>query len=145
MPNFQSGQTAEIDNTARAIYEDLEKSPNALNALRGGKFALDVAAIGATIMMGGINWHDFILVPLAASMSQQLVEWAGAGYVELQRDAARQRQKSLVTKHLAEPLGEWLLKWPASGGSNFERLQLALARIPRHVESLEAAVREVGQ
>ena len=44
--SFQSSEADEVDRTARAIYEQLEKKPAVLNTLRGGKFALDVAAIG---------------------------------------------------------------------------------------------------
>jgi hypothetical protein len=45
-----------------------------------------------------------------------------------------------MAQHLAGPLGEWLAKWPATGGSEFERLLLALQRIPPAVGQLDAAV-----
>jgi 50S ribosome-binding GTPase len=140
---FQGGQREEIDATARAIYEDLEKSPGTLNALRGSKFALDIAAIGGAILMGGFSWHDVILVPLAAAMSQQLVEWFGAGYVEMQKDKARQRQRELVARHISRPVGDWLAQWPTTGGTSYERLQLALTRIPQSLAKLEDAVAKI--
>jgi hypothetical protein len=37
-------------------------------------------------------------------------------------------------------MAEWLTKWPATGGSSFERLQLALSRIPPAVQQLDARV-----
>ncbi|MGH7170971.1 MAG: GTPase, partial [Gemmataceae bacterium] len=83
--NFQTGLTSEVDRTARAIYEQLEKTPAVLNTLRGSKFALDAAAIGGTLIAGGITWHDFILVPLVASMTHQLVELLGRSVVDAQR------------------------------------------------------------
>jgi hypothetical protein len=138
--NFRLSQADEIDKTARAIYEELEKSPAQLNTLRGAKFGLDLAGIVAFVVAGGINWHDVILVPLAASMTHQLIEWLGKGYVDSQREAARNRQQGLETKHISGPLAEWLAQWPATGGSAYERLNLALRRIPSDIRQLNEAV-----
>jgi len=138
--NFQTGLTSEVDRTARAIYEELEKTPALLNTLRGSKFALDAAAIGGTLAAGVINWHDFILVPLVASLTHQLVELLGKTVVDAQREQTRERQQALMKQHLSAPLAEWLTQWPATGGSDFERLQLALRRIPTAIAHLEARV-----
>jgi len=138
--NFRLSQVDEIDKTARAIYEELEKSPAQLNTLRGAKFGLDLAGIAAFVVAGGINWHDVILVPLAASMTHQLIEWLGKGYVDSQREAARNRQQGLETKYISGPLAEWLAQWPATGGSAYERLNLALRRIPSDIRQLNEAV-----
>ncbi len=138
--NFQTGLTTEMDRTARAIYEELEKKPAVLNTLRGSKFALDAAAIGGTLAAGGINWHDFILVPLVASLTHQLVELLGKTVVDAQREQTRERQQALMKQHLSAPLAEWLTQWPATGGSDFERLQLALRRIPSAIAQLETGV-----
>jgi hypothetical protein len=138
--SFQAGETDEVDRTARAIYEDLEKSPTTLNALRGGKFAIEVTAIVGTVAAGGINWHDFILVPLVAFVSQQLVELMGRQYVDTQREQARARQQALVTLHISGPMAEWLTQWPATGGSAYERLQQSLNRIPLDVQRLSEEV-----
>ena len=138
---FQLGQADEVERTARAIYEELEKSPVALNTLRGGKFALDVAAITATLVAGPLLWWQHaLLIPLAASISHQLVELMGKGYVEGQRELARQRQQALMMQHLSAPLAEWLIQWPATGGSSYERLQLTLRRLPVAIQQLHAAV-----
>ena len=40
-------------------------------------------------------------------------------------------------------MAEWLTKWPATGGSAFERLQQALRRIPAAVQQLDARVRSL--
>jgi hypothetical protein len=138
---FQLAEASEVDRTARAIYEQLEKNPAVLNTLRGGKFSLDVAAIAATVAAGGINWHDFILVPLVASLTHQLVELLGQQVVDTQRELCRQRQQTLMSEHLSGPLAEWLTQWPATGGTAFERLQTALRRIPLDVQQLEARVK----
>jgi hypothetical protein len=145
MRGFQIGQADEVERTARSIYEDLEKSPIILNTLRTGKFAVDIAAVVAAVITAGHNWGlDFILVPIAASVTQQLVELLGAQYVETQRTNARERQLALEQQHVSGPLGEWLAQWPATGGSAYERLQLALKRIPDSVRQVEAAVAKKG-
>ena len=138
--NFQTGLTSEVDRTARAIYEQLEKTPAVLNTLRGGKLALDTAAIVGALAAGGIHWSDFILVPLVASLTHQLVELLGRQVVDTQREQTRERQQALMKQHLSAPLAEWLTQWPATGGSEFERLQLALRRIPAAVAQLDARV-----
>ncbi|MFL5328071.1 MAG: GTPase domain-containing protein [Gemmataceae bacterium] len=134
--DFQAGQTDEIDRTARAIYEDLEKSPGTLKALRGSKLALDVVAIGGSIVMGGITAWDFVTVPLAAAISQQLVEWVGASYVDMQREQARQRQSNLVHRFVSQPIANWLAQWPLTGGTPYERLKQILERVPRTLMEL---------
>jgi hypothetical protein len=137
---FQLAQGDEVDRTARAIYEELEKNPAKLNTLRGVKLAFDVGAIGAAVAAGGLGLQDLILVPVIAAVTHQLVELLGRQYVENQREMARQRQAALLAQYVSSPLSEWLTKWPATGGSAFERLQLALRRIPPAVGQLDAAV-----
>ncbi len=139
---FQAGLADEVERTARAIYEELEKSPARLAALRGSKFALDMTAIGGTLVVGHIGLHDLILVPLSASIAHQLVEWLGAAYVDAQRELTRNRQEALVAQHIANPLAEWLAQWPATGGTAFERLQLALTRVPNIIRQLDEAVQK---
>ena len=139
--DFQVGLTQEVETTARAIYEDLEKNPLALNALRTGKFGMEVASITGTLVTGGLGLHDLILVPLVTALTQELVEFLGKQYVDVQREKARQRQQDLFARSLARPLAEWLIQWPATGGSTFERLQVALRRIPETIAELAQAVR----
>jgi hypothetical protein len=139
---FHAGMAEEVDRTARAIYEELEKNPVALNTLRGTKFAIEVASITGALAMGGINVWDLVLVPLAASVTHQLVELLGKQYVDNQREQARNRQQAMVTQYISGPLAEWLAQWPATGGSAYERLQLALQRIPPALQQLDEAVSE---
>jgi hypothetical protein len=139
--SFQLGLADEVDRTARAIYEQLEKNPTALNTLRGTKFAMELTAItGSIVLTGGLGPIDLILVPLAASVTQILVELLGKQYVDNQRELTRNRQQTLVSQYISAPLAEWLAQWPATGGSAYERLQLALRRIPPAMQQLEAAV-----
>jgi hypothetical protein len=139
--SFRQGLAEEVDRTARAIYEELEKNPAILNALRGGKLSLDLAAIIGALATGGTHFAlDFVLVPVAAAITHQLVELLGKQYVDSQREHARGRQLALVDQYLSRPLAEWLAQWPATGGSAYERLHLALRRIPPALQQLEAAV-----
>jgi hypothetical protein len=144
--SFQLSLADETERTARAIYEELEKHPAALNTLRGTKFTLEVASITGAVLTAGQHWAlDFILVPLAASITHQLVELLGKQYVDNQRQQARNRQQALVTQYVSGPLAEWLAQWPSTGGSAYERLQLALRRIPSALQQLDAAVTKAMQ
>jgi hypothetical protein len=144
MRSFQSCEAEEVERTARNIYEGLEKNPAVLYSLRGGKFALDVAAVAGSIAAAGtLGWHDLIIAPLVASLTHQLVELLGWQVVDAQREQTRHRQQELLKQHLAGPTAEWLTKWPATGGSSFERLQQALGRIPGMVQQLDGHVRSL--
>lgn len=140
--DYQAKLAVEVDRTARNIYEKLEQNPLALNSLRAGKFGLDVASIGGTLLAGGINWHDIVLIPLVTTITHKMVEWFGQQYVDTEREATRQRQLEIERENLSGPLSDWLSGWPTSGGSPFERLQLALRRLPPAIASLEERVKK---
>ncbi len=138
---YQLGLATEVDTTARNIYEALEKKPILLNTLRGGKLALDVAVIAGTLAAGPLaSWHHLITVPLAASVTHQLVELMGRQYVDSQRESARLRQQALMSEQISGPLAEWLIEWPTTGGSDFERMQQALRRLPESILQLNDLV-----
>jgi len=147
MRSFQSSEAEEVERTARDIYEQLEKKPVVLYILRSGKFALDVAAVGGSLAGSissiGISWWDFVIAPLVASLTHQLVELLGWQVVDAQREQTRHRQQELLKQQLSGPMAEWLTRWPATGGSSFERLQQALGRIPAAVQQLDARVRSL--
>jgi hypothetical protein len=141
--DFQAGLSLEVDRTARAIYEELEKKPVLLNSLRSSKLAIDVSAITCTVVTAGHNYLlDVFLVPLVASVTHQLVEILGKQVVDAQREQTRVRQQQLLHQLLATPLADWLIQWPSTGGSDFERLQLALRRIPTSIGQMEARIRQ---
>jgi hypothetical protein len=138
---FQLSMTDEVERTARSLYQDLEKNPVALNTLRGTKFTLEVASITATIVTVGHNVvFDIVLVPLAASVTHQLVELLGKQYVDYHREQARNRQQAMVTQFISGPIAEWLIRWPTSGGSDYERLQLILRRMPQTIQQVETLI-----
>lgn len=140
---FQISLGDEVERTARAIYEELEKNPVALNSFRGTKFTLEVAGIVgsvATGFWGGGFIVGALLAPLSASVIQMLTDFFGRQYVDFQREETRNRQQGLVIHHISSPLGEWLTHWPTTGGSAHERLQQILRRFPLNVTQLNAAV-----
>jgi len=139
---FQKGLALEVDRSARAIYEELEKNPVQLNTLRGSKLLLDSISIGATLAAGGIAVHDLVLVPIMATLSQKLVELLGKQYVDGQREATRQRQLALMKETISGPLGEFLTGWPTSGGSPYERLRVGLHRVPENLQTLNKLLHE---
>lgn len=141
MRDFQVGLLQEVESTARSIYEDLEKRPVTLNALRGLKFTLEAGSIGGMLIAGGLSPWD-LLVLLVTPLIQEIAELLGKQYVDTQKEKARQRQQELLERCVARPLAEFLAQWPATGGSTFERLELALRRIPETVRSLAAEVEQ---
>jgi len=64
--------------------------------------------------------------------------------VDSQREYVRHRQQTLMAQYISAPLAEWLAQWPATGGSAFERLQLALRRIPENVRQMQIAIQTKG-
>jgi len=138
---FQLSLSDEVERTARGLYEELERNPVALNTLRGTKFTLEVASITATAVYLGTNVvFDIIFVPLAASITHQLVELLGKQYVDYHREQARNRQQAMVKQYVSGPMAEWLTRWPSTGGSDYERLQLILRRMPLAIEQAETLV-----
>jgi hypothetical protein len=145
---FQISLGDEVERTARAIHEDLEKNPVALNAFRGTKFTLEVASItgaaAAILYSGGLALPfvaaTLVVAPLSASVIQMLSEFFGKQYVDVHREQTRARQEALVQQQISGPLSEWLTQWPTTGGSAYERLQLVLRRLPQNLQQLEATV-----
>lgn len=137
---FHTSLTDEVERSARAILEDLEKNPLALNTLRGSKFALDIGAIIGAASLGLFSALSIVLIPLAASISQYLVDLLGENYVAMRREETRMRQQALFNEQLAQPLADWFIAWPTSGGSSYERLLTIVKRYPAHIEALEKVV-----
>jgi hypothetical protein len=137
---FSTGMAVEVEATARAIHEDLEKKPVALNALRGLKFGVEVASIGGAVAAFGLSPWDLLWPFLIAPVLQEITEFLGKEYVDRQREKTRERQRELFTRTLAVPLGDWLCQWPSTGGSTYERLQIALRRIPEDIQELTGEV-----
>ena len=83
MRSFQSCEAEEVERTARDIYEQLEKRPAVLYSLRGGKFALDVAAVAGSIARRrhrpGSGLHHRPARRLADASARRVARLAGGG------------------------------------------------------------------
>jgi hypothetical protein len=96
-----------------------------------------MAAIGLAVWAGGWDWPTLILIPLFVSAVHQVVELGVRQYVEGKRSAIRSRKKTFVSQALAGPMADWLVRWPATGGSAYEKLQVALRRVPETIAQLK--------
>jgi hypothetical protein len=148
---FQISLGDEVESTARAIYEDLEKHPLALAGFRSTKFTVEigliVGSVGTILYTGGLAAPaviaSLVMAPLSASVIQMLTEFFGKQYVDFHREQTRARQEALVAQQISHPLMEWLTHWPTTGGSAYERLELILHRFPQNLQQLDAAVEAV--
>ena len=86
MRSFQSCEAEEVDARPATFTSSWKKTRWCWYSLRGGKFALDVAAVAGSVAAGGIGWQDFIIAPLVASLTHQLVELLGWQVVDAQRE-----------------------------------------------------------
>jgi GTP-binding protein EngB required for normal cell division len=135
--SYQVSSAEEIEGAARSVTAGLEQNPAALVVLRAGKLVLDVAAIGLAIWAGGWEWPTLILIPLFVSAVHQVVELGARQYVEGKRSAIRSRKKAIVSQAVSGPMADWLVRWPATGGSAYEKLQVALRRVPETIAHLK--------
>jgi hypothetical protein len=138
---FSNKQALETETTARAIYEELEKSPSALNTLRGFKFTIEAASLTGAIVTAGTHFLLYpLLLPVVASITQALAETLGKTYVDAQREKARQRQLDLFKETLAEPLSAELSRWPAELIPSLGELKVIVERLPKQMSELKQAV-----
>ncbi|HEX3149149.1 MAG TPA: GTPase [Gemmataceae bacterium] len=134
--SHQLSSAEEIEGAARAVTAGLEQNPAALASLRAGKLLLDVAAIILAIWAGGLDWPTIVYIFLFVSLAHQVVELIVRQYVEGRRSAIRSRKMSIVSHDVSGPMADWLARWPATGGSAYEKLQGALRRVPDSIAQL---------
>jgi ethanolamine utilization protein EutP (predicted NTPase) len=128
--SYQLSSAEEIEGAARGVTAGLEQKPALLAVLRGGKLVLDLVAIGLAFWAGGLDWPTIIYIFLFVSAAHQVVELFVRQYVEGRRSAIRRRKTATVTQAVSGPMADWLTRWPATGGSAYEKLQGALRRVP---------------
>jgi 50S ribosome-binding GTPase len=134
--NFQASSAEELEGAARSVTAGLEQNRTALVTLRAGKLLLDVMAVVLAIWAGGWDWPTLIYIPLFVSAAHQVVELGVRQYVEGKRAAVRSRKMAIVSQAISIPLADWLARWPATGGSAYEKLQGALRRVPESIAQL---------
>lgn len=140
---FANQQAAETETTARAIYEELEKRPAALNTLRGLKFSVEAASLTGIVFTAGTHLLLYpLLLPIAASVTQGVTEAMGKQYVDAQREKARTRLQQLFTQSLAEPMAQSLSAWPGELLPTLPKLREISHRLPGHLHDLLQAVQK---
>jgi len=143
---FIKQQAAQTEATARAIYQELEKNPTALNTLRGIKFSIEAASLTSVVLTAGTHLLiDAFLLPIVASLTQGLTEAMGKTYVDAQREKARTSQLQLFEQNLATPLADELNQWPGSLIPNLPKLRDIVERLPKDLHTLKAAVQDTAR
>jgi hypothetical protein len=46
----------------------------------------------------------------------------------------------MVTQYISGPMADWLTRWPTTGGSDYERLQLILRRMPLALQQVDTLI-----
>lgn len=140
--SFELKETDELDEYVRAVPERLANNPTFLNTLRLGVVSFDLAAAGLVLWL---TWppsaYQLLLIPLAVSLSRQVVELLVRQIIDSGRNRLRSHRESLVHEHLSGPLAAWLAEWPTATGTSLERLQLVLRRVPETIRELAGLVK----
>ena len=134
--SHQVSSAEEIEGAARAVTAGLEHNPAGLAMLRAGKLILDLTAVGLAIWAGWLDWTMIVYLFLFVSAAHQVVELIVRQYVEGKRRGIRARKMATVTQAVSGPMADWLTRWPATGGSAYEKLQGALRRVPDVIAQL---------
>ncbi|WP_439621825.1 GTPase domain-containing protein [Gemmata sp.] len=138
--NFELKETDELDQAGKRLLDSLEQRPALLYTLRGGKLAVDLAAIGTVVVTTWPPGWMLLLIPVAVSATHQATELAVRATAETARAKVRNQREDLVATVLTAPLAAWLAEWPATGGSSIEKLQQVLHRVPEMIRQMEARV-----
>lgn len=143
---FIQHQAIETEATARAIYQELEKNPAALNTLRGVKFSIEAASLTGVVITAGTHlFLDALLIPLVASLTQGLTEAMGKTYVDAQREKARASQLRIFEEKLAIPVAEELNQWPGNLIPQLPKLRDIVERLPKDLSALKSAVQDAAR
>ena len=126
--SYQLSSAEEIEAAARAVTAGLEKNPAALAVLRAASWSSTCRRDRARHLGRRLRLaDDLITIFLFVSAAHQVVELIVRQYVEGKRSAIRSRKMATVSQAVSGPLADWLARWPATGGSAYEKLQAALA------------------
>jgi hypothetical protein len=139
--SFELKEADDLERVGREMVGTLENSPVLLHALRAGKLAVDLVVVGGILYLTWVpSWYHLLLLPLGVSATHQGAELVVRGAAETARSRVRHERETLVSTAMTGPLAAWLSDWPATGGSNIERLQQVLRRVPLAIRQLEERV-----
>jgi 50S ribosome-binding GTPase len=135
--DYEAAESNELDIAAKAVPDRLEANPILLLLLRILVVVLDLAAIGLVIWLTWMpSIYELLLIPVAVSLTRQIVELIVRQTIEFQRARVRNHRLALVREKLSQPLAKRLADWPTSGGSSMQKLQQVLLRIPATLREL---------
>ena len=138
---FELKETDELDQAAKEVPDRLANNHVLLTTLRLAVVVFDLAAIGLTLWLTWFpSLYQLLLIPVAVSLSRQVVELIVYQVVEFGRARLRNHREALVSEHLSGPIAVWLSDWPTSGGSSLEKLQLILRRVPDTIKALAGMI-----
>lgn len=106
--DFQS----EIERTARALYEQLEKDPATLNGLRAARLSTDAAAVVLALYTAGLGLHDLVLAPAMLSLTTLLTETALGHYLDKAASQLKKAQADAVGRLFEEAVCTHLRQFP---------------------------------
>ena len=112
------------------------KNPSALGSLRIFKLLLDLAAVALGLWVGNFGLISAVWAMIFVSIEHQVVELIVRQFVDQKREQTRSRKQLMVNQYLSAPMADWLTQWPATGGSTYEKLQMALRRVPNTIRQI---------
>jgi hypothetical protein len=134
---FELKEARDLDQAARAVPEALIRNPLLLQSARVLTVLLDAAVIGGILWATWVpSWYHVLLIPVAIGLTRHAVEVVVGLSIDAGRNRIRTEREALLQEHLTGPLETWLADWPSTGGSNLEKLQLVLRRVPELIRSL---------
>jgi hypothetical protein len=134
---FELQEADDLETAGRKMVDSLEKHAALLGGLRVLKAAADVVVVSAVLWWTWIpSWYHLLLIPLGISATHQIAELIARGAAESVRARVRRQREHLVAATIADPIEKTLSDWPATGGSEFGRLQQVLSNVPRLIKQL---------
>jgi hypothetical protein len=116
-----------IEAAAHQIYARMQASPAQLQAIRGGKLALEVAVTVAAVKSGGFTPDDLLFGSLAYAGLQAAVQIAGERYVHRVKQDLQETQATAMAQLLDETFVAPLLRLPDSSSAEQQALLSAEA------------------
>jgi hypothetical protein len=135
--DYEAAETDELDAAAKAVPNRLAAHTVPLLLLRLLVAGIDLAAIAAVLTFTWVpSLYQLLLIPLAVSLTRQVVEVVAGQVVDFGRYRLRNHRLALVREKLSGPIARRLIDWPTSGGSAMQKLQQVLLRVPLTIRDL---------
>lgn len=138
--SYRERLDGEIERRARSLYEDLERRPAALTALRSANLLANVAVTGGAVAAGGFGAPDLVIGPLVAGLVQNLFDHGLGMYVRGHEEGLKAYQLRAVAEIADQALREPVARL-AGGGFD----EAALTSVRADWEKVCAAAERVAK